>query len=125
MHELAIARNIVAIVAEKAEGRRVRKVTLEVGRLSGVMAGAVAFCFDEVAAGTPLDGAGLDIREIDGRGRCRACNLEFAKPTLFAPCPCGSRQTVLLAGDELNIKSMELEEFGPCAEPAAAPAARV
>lgn len=118
MHELAIARNIVAIVAEKAMGRRVLKVTLEVGKLSGVMAGAIAFCFDQVALGTPLGGAALDIREIDGRARCQACGGEFAKPALFTPCPCGSRLTTLLAGEELLIKSMELEECGLCAEAA-------
>jgi hydrogenase nickel incorporation protein HypA/HybF len=120
MHELAIARNIVAIVAEQAAGRRVLKVTLEIGKLSGVMAGAIAFCFDQVALGTALDGAALDIREIDGRGRCQNCGGEFAKPALFTPCPCGSRQTKLLAGEELLIKSMELEEFDLCAEAAAA-----
>jgi Zn finger protein HypA/HybF involved in hydrogenase expression len=50
MHELAITRNIVAIVGEAARGRRVTRVTLEIGKLSGVMADAVAFCFDMVAA---------------------------------------------------------------------------
>ncbi len=125
MHELAIARNIVAIVAEKANGRRVAKVTLEVGKLSGVMAGAIAFCFDQVAAGTALDGATLDIREIEGRAQCQACGAEFRKPAVFTPCPCGSRQSTLLQGSELNIKSMQLEETGICAEPAAVQAGRM
>ena len=65
MHELAITRNIVAIVGDAAQGRRVTRVTLEIGKLSGVMADAVAFCFDVVAAETPLAGARLDIRQID------------------------------------------------------------
>ena len=34
MHELALTREIVAIVCEAAHGRRVRKVTLEIGELS-------------------------------------------------------------------------------------------
>jgi len=57
VHELAITRNVVAIVGEAAKGRRVTHMTLEIGKLSGVPADAVAFCFDIVAAGTPAAGA--------------------------------------------------------------------
>jgi hydrogenase nickel incorporation protein HypA/HybF len=49
VHELGITRNIVAIVAEAARGRRVVRVTLEIGKLSGIMSGAIAFCFEAVA----------------------------------------------------------------------------
>ena len=110
MHELGITRNIVAIVSDAAKGRRVRKVTLEVGALSGIMPEAIAFCFDVVAAGTALDGATLDIRKVEGRGRCAACGVEFATAALYTPCACGSRQIERLAGEELLIKTMELEE---------------
>jgi hydrogenase nickel incorporation protein HypA/HybF len=108
MHELSITRNIVAIVSEAAGSRRVRRVTLEVGKLSGVMPDAIAFCFDVVAKDTMLDGAELDIRLIDGRARCEDCGIEFATETIFASCPCGSRRVVRLAGEELMVKTMEL-----------------
>jgi hydrogenase nickel incorporation protein HypA/HybF len=110
MHELGITHNIVAIVDEAAMGRRVTRVTLEVGRLSGVASDAIAFCFDVVTAGTPLEGATLEILEIEGRARCDSCGSEFAMETLFAACPCGSHQLTLLQGEELNVKSMELVE---------------
>ena len=109
MHELGITRNIVSIVGEAAKGQRVRQVTVEIGKLSGVMADAVAFCFDVAAQGTALEGAKLTILEIDGRGRCSDCGAEFAMPTLFTPCPCGSRKSMRLRGEELTIKTMELE----------------
>jgi hydrogenase nickel incorporation protein HypA/HybF len=110
MHELSITRNIVAIVDEAANGARVRRVTLEIGQLSGVMSDAIGFCFELVAQGTALEGAVLDIVEIGGRARCIACNAEFETPTLLTPCPCGSRRLDRVRGEELNIKSMELEE---------------
>ena len=66
-HELSIASNIVELVAGAAAGRRVRRVTLEVGELSGVAPDAVAFCFPEVARGTDAEDANLEIREIDER----------------------------------------------------------
>jgi hydrogenase nickel incorporation protein HypA/HybF len=110
MHELGIARNIVAIVADAADGRRVRRITVEVGKLAGVMSDAVAFCFPIASEGTALAGASLDIREIEGRARCIDCGTEFAMHTLYQPCACGSRCLVRLAGEELNVKSIELEE---------------
>ena len=110
MHELGITRNIVAIVGDAARGRPVRRVTLEIGKLSGVMGDAIAFCFDVVAQGTPLQGARLEILEIEGRARCLCCGMEFATAMLFTPCSCGSRQLMRLQGEELNIKTMELEE---------------
>lgn len=110
MHELGITRNVVAIVSDAARGRRVSRITLEVGKLAGVMPDAIAFCFDTVAKGTPIEGAELEIREIEGVSRCRACGAEFATPTLYTPCACGSRSVERLSGEELNIKSMQLEE---------------
>ena len=110
MHELGITRNVVAIASEAAKGRRVLKVTLEVGGLSGVMTEAIRFCFDTVAQGTALDGATLEIREIEGRARCQACGAVYALPTLFTACICGSRNCERLAGEELKIKTIELEE---------------
>ncbi|MBC8049243.1 MAG: hydrogenase maturation nickel metallochaperone HypA [Chitinophagales bacterium] len=121
MHELGVTRNIVAIVSEAAKGARVRRVTLDVGKLSGIMPSAIAFCFDVVAKGTRLEGAVLDIREIEGRALCGACGAEFAQVLLYTPCPCGSRQFERLQGEELKIKTMELEE-AICAEAADAQA---
>jgi hydrogenase nickel incorporation protein HypA/HybF len=110
MHELAITQNIVAIVSEAAGTRRVRQVMLEIGKLSGVMPDAIAFCFDVVAKGTVLDGAVLNIRLIEGRARCNDCGTEFEAETIVARCPCGCRRIAWLAGEELNVKAIELEE---------------
>jgi hydrogenase nickel incorporation protein HypA/HybF len=110
MHELGITRNIVSIVEEAAKGRRVTRVTLDVGRFSGVIPEALTFCFDVVAKGTSLDGARLDINEIAGLCRCRDCGAEYEAATLYQPCGCGSHSVDRLAGDELKIREMELEE---------------
>ncbi|MFA5951144.1 MAG: hydrogenase maturation nickel metallochaperone HypA [Hyphomicrobium sp.] len=110
MHELGITRNVIAIASEAAKGRRVRRVTLEVGKLSGIMSEAIAFCFETVAQGTSLDGAELEIVQIDGRARCRECASVFATPTLFTACACGSRACERISGEELKVRSIELEE---------------
>jgi hydrogenase nickel incorporation protein HypA/HybF len=110
MHELAITEQIVSIVDQAARGRRVTRVTLEIGALAGVMGDAIAFCFEALARGTALDGAALDIVQIGGRARCRLCGDEFAADAFYAPCRCGSHELDWLRGQELGVKSIEIEE---------------
>ena len=110
MHELSIVCSIVELASQAAEGRSVRRVTIEIGTLSGVEPEAVAFCFPEVARGTPVEDATLDIREIEAKARCEVCGAEFPTPDMLSACPCGSRQFQRLRGEELNIKSIEVEE---------------
>lgn len=110
MHELGITRNIVSIVEEAAKGRRVKRVTLDIGQFSGVVPDAILFCFDIVARGTLLDGARLDIQKIAGRARCQSCSEAFETTSLYQACACGSRAVDRLAGEELKIREMEIEE---------------
>ena len=109
MHEMGITQNIVSIVSEHAASRRVTRVRLEIGKLSAVMPDAVRFCFDVVSKGTVLEGAHLEIVEISGAAKCRSCGQEFPLDQPVGRCACGSRDLARLAGEELNIKEMELE----------------
>ncbi len=109
MHEMGITQSIVAIVSEQAAGRKVKRVTLEIGKFAAVMPDAIRFCFDVVAQGSALDGAALDIVEIPGKARCFDCGNEVMLAEIFGHCTCGSRKLERFAGEELNIKSMELE----------------
>ncbi|MEO1482089.1 MAG: hydrogenase maturation nickel metallochaperone HypA [Myxococcota bacterium] len=111
MHELGITRNIVAICADNAQGRRVKQVTLEIGLLSDVMADAIEFCFDVCAQGTVVEGAKLEIVRPAGRGRCKDCNNEMALDAPYGTCDvCGSHALSIIAGKELSVKSMEVEQ---------------
>ena len=83
MHELSITQNLVAIVEEHAQGQRVKRVTLEIGKLSGVMADAIRFCFDTCTENTLLAGARLEILEQAGEVTCRRCGLEFSVQQLY------------------------------------------
>ena len=116
MHELALTGAIVEMAEEAAHGSRVVRVNLVIGALAGVMTDAIRFAFPEVARGTLLEGAVLDIVEPEGRARCNDCGAEFATPQLWTQCGCGSLALTRLQGEELEIKSIELEEDAQCAE---------
>lgn len=107
MHELGITRNVVAIVEEHAGGQRVTRVTLEIGKLSGVMAEAVRFCFDVCTQGTLLEGAALEIWEPAGEVTCRRCGKEFTVQRPYELCACGSAALDVRSGAQLKVKTME------------------
>ncbi len=110
MHELGITRSIVAIVGEQAQGQKVLRVTVEVGRLSGMLAEAIRFCFDICCQGTALEGAALEIVETEGRGHCDACGAEPPMTMPLGRCPvCASPSLRIVAGTELKIREMEVE----------------
>jgi hydrogenase nickel incorporation protein HypA/HybF len=108
MHELGITRSVVAICTEHAHGAPVRRVTLEIGKLSAVLPDAVRFCFDICAKGTLLEGAALEIIEVPGGALCRDCGAAVSLAALYGRCACGSANLQLVAGEELKIKDMEV-----------------
>ena len=119
MHELSITRSVVDAIAEKLGDVPVRRVRLEVGRLSGIVPDAMAFCFEMVTAGTGLEGAELQFDRPPGGGACRTCGLEFDTGEVLPLCPCGSADVAVTGGTELRIR--EVEVIAACAPPADAP----
>jgi hydrogenase nickel incorporation protein HypA/HybF len=108
MHELAITESIVAAVAERMGDTPIRRLKVEIGRLSGVVPDAVRFCFELAAAGTTLEGAALEIDELPGRVRCRSCGVEFDTDDVIAICMCGGVGGEAVRGAELRIREVEV-----------------
>ncbi len=120
MHELSITQAAVEAILRQTGQAPIRRVTLEIGALAGVVVDSVRFCFDIVVNGTPLQGAVLEVIEPPGRARCRDCEQVFVvdDPRILL-CPgCGSAHVGVLSGRELKIKSVEVR--GECAQPAGA-----
>lgn len=109
VHELAITQSVVQAVADRCEGREVDQVTLLIGRLSGVVAESVEFCFELCTMGTELEGAVLNIVDVPGQARCRTCEELVELPDFIALCPCGSADLEIIAGQELSIQSVEVK----------------
>ena len=63
----SIAESVVDAVVARTGDQRVTTVRLRIGRLAGVVRDAFEFSFELASAGTPLEGASLEIDEPEGR----------------------------------------------------------
>ncbi len=115
MHELSIVEALIEQVRRELEragqSGRVRRLELSIGRLSGVNCDSVRFAFGLIAAGTPLEGAELAIREPKSVCCCRACEARAEIDALVAQCPqCGSAEISIEGGRDLLLQSIEIED---------------
>ncbi|MFJ5074404.1 hydrogenase maturation nickel metallochaperone HypA [Streptomyces sp. NPDC088553] len=111
MHEMSLAVAVVDQVETAAKDRGavgVRSIELDVGELAGVVADALAFCFELACAGTVVEGAELITRTVPGTARCAACAEDWAvgmPPRLLCP-GCGAAADGLVSGRELQIRQV-------------------
>ena len=112
MHELSIAQSIFEIIGDTIpadQATDVRSIRVRVGRLSGVVADSLQFCFSIIAADTPLRHAGLQIENVPAVSECRDCLNRFTVEDLAFLCPsCSSTNTSLVSGTELEVSEIEL-----------------
>lgn len=108
MHELTITQSIVEICTERAHGRPVKRVTLEIGSLAAIVPEAIRFCFDSCATGTALEGAELELIVVAALGRCKLCGAQTPMPSYLAQCQRCAASLECVHGGRLIIKTMEL-----------------
>ncbi len=114
MHELSIAAAVLdQLEAELAKhpGARFSKVGLRIGELAGVDADALSFGFEAMIKDTHWDPLALEIEHVTRRQYCRKCDLEFSAANYETACPkCGEIETKNVAGDELQVAYIEVED---------------
>jgi len=115
MHEFSIAEALLEQV-EAELGRSgvtgpVKRLELAVGRLSGVHCDSLRFAIQLLAAGTPVEGAVLFIRQPPAVSRCRDCGTSREIVEMIIACPrCSSPGIVIEEGRELLLETIEIED---------------
>lgn len=114
MHEVGIAASVLdAVRAAAADrpGSRAAGVGLRIGELAGVDAESLRFGFDALVKDSDLEPLRLEIECVARLQRCLDCELQFSADRYTLACPeCGSLRGTCIAGDELDIVWIELEE---------------
>lgn len=112
MHELSIAQSVAEIACRHAAGRRVGKVELKIGRLRQVVPSSLAFSFELVTLDTLAEGAVLELKPVPAVAACRGCSAETELHGFPFQCgACGGFDLTIVAGEELEVESIEcLEE---------------
>jgi hydrogenase nickel incorporation protein HypA/HybF len=113
MHEVAImteALRMAEDAAKSAGARRILKLKLRVGSLSGVVAESLQFAFDVVSHDSLAAGATLEIELVTAACWCQTCQAEFECADFFNECPrCHEPSGDLRRGRELDIGAVELD----------------
>lgn len=120
MHELAICESIARTVTQHAAGRPVRAVKLRVGALRQVVPDSLLFCWSIVARDPVLEGSVLDIEPVAAEVECVECGARNPLSRFILRCPACEGLVSVLAGEELLVVSIDVEDGEDCeADPSA------
>ncbi len=116
MHELGIVFEIVkrvelAAVENLLALPDIAAVVVEVGEASTIVPKYLRECWPAAIDGTDLKDAELDVEIIVATVRCKACGNVYEYLNRGKVCPdCGSPECVMVTGQELNIREIQVFE---------------
>jgi hydrogenase nickel incorporation protein HypA/HybF len=117
MHELSVAQSIVDIVRQyvpASDLANVRTVRLKIGTVAGIVADSLEFSFGVITAETQLANASLAVETIPFTVKCSQCGMESVNEQGIILCShCGSSSTRVIAGTEMQVEAIELDEYPP------------
>lgn len=121
MHELGIVSGVLDVVRStvRHEGAvRALTVRLRIGDMAQVVPESLDFAWDVLRDEDPTTATcALEVEEVHPRSRCLACGAVFDHDCHHFRCPaCGSGDTTLLAGRELDIVSIDIEDDDAAAQ---------
>ena len=119
MHEMGIANSVLEAVRTEIgrnPGTYACKVGVRIGEMTAIDQDSLRFCFEAMIVDTDLSNLALEIELCPRRHRCTACANEFVVKDYDSRCPqCASLDTACIAGDELELAYLEVEEYEPSA----------
>lgn len=112
MHELGIVFHVIKRLEELGKEQNLKSVssvTLELGEVSGVLPD---YLYDgwkwAVKKSELLKDAVLKVEQTEAVTVCNSCNKTYQTVKYGIECPfCKSKDTVLVTGNEMNIKEIE------------------
>jgi hydrogenase nickel incorporation protein HypA/HybF len=112
MHEYSLVSHLLDLLQELAEEGQWPppiKVHLQVGTLRQVVPEILTSCYALCAEGTFFEGSSLELEILPAVWECETCGHQWEGEPGSRLCPlCGSLESVLSGGEELEIVSVEV-----------------
>lgn len=113
MHEYSIVSSLIDMCEEQVtqnKGKKVTKLKLAIGTLSGVEVELLKSSYETFREGTVCERAVMEVDIVQPAAECSECGESFEASELNFLCPkCGSGQTKLTKGKEMHLMSLEIE----------------
>lgn len=113
MHELAITKSILNIALESAENahaKKINKIKIAAGEMTGYVPACVQEYFDVISRETIAEGAELEFVKVEATALCRDCGSETALHGFKFVCGhCGGQNLKLIHGREFLVDSIDID----------------
>jgi hydrogenase nickel incorporation protein HypA/HybF len=113
MHELAITQSMFDIVlkqAEQVKAKKVTKINLVIGEMTGVVSDCIQFYMDFMSKGTVAEGVAVSVTSVPSTAKCLTCSRTFIVKELEWICPhCSGVSLEITGGKELFVESIEVD----------------
>lgn len=121
MHELSVCQALVReldALGRREQARRITRVVVRIGPLSGVEPQLLRQAYPLASAGTVAADAELILENLPIRVHCDSCGAESEAALNRLVCgACGDYRTRLLSGDEMLLAHVEIERGAETAAP--------
>lgn len=112
MHEYSIVSSLLSLCekeAKKQNAKFIKKLTVRLGRLSGVEPHLLKTCFDVFKEDTICHNAILILKIIEVKLFCHSCQKEYViLDNNFLCHVCQSDETNIVNGQEMLLESIEI-----------------
>ncbi len=113
MHEQSIVDALLTLALEsaaKAKAKKILKINIVNGAISGAVDESMIFYFAFVCKDTIAAEASLAFTHVPAKLRCRKCEKIFIAENLDFRCPeCKESQVDIIDGRDLYLESLEVE----------------
>jgi hydrogenase nickel incorporation protein HypA/HybF len=109
MHELSITQSILdqaLVEAKKHKAKKIKKIKLQIGEGTAIVADCVHFYFDEIKKNTIAKNSILDIQVIPVKLQCPQCKKEYKDLEITCNCKKGVE---IVSGQEMMIEYIDVE----------------
>ena len=110
MHEFSLTQNLLDTALKNAHSKRILNVNLLIGSFSAEREESIRFYWQDLAKGTPGEGAKIHFEHIKADMRCFGCGGIPSLDGESSICMyCQNEYLQMLSGEDVRLESIEVE----------------